>query len=513
MKLGVQWQNRQPWASALPGMGFEIDKQINPSAGPDPNPGGIKILRWHTDDWDRPLIAQGRAGAEIYMARMLPQWEPFKGWARTWFELPNEPDCNSEGAIDPLNAFTVRCVEIADANGYHVAGLIFPEGSVHNNGTGDEGIVKSKLRRYGPAFTALASGGHLWGPHIYWCRPLYGPLDRWHSLGKIKSMQGYLAEMGIPCPKVLLGEAGVDGGIIGIGQTGWQVLGDGKDGDPTRTLLTYAEDVVALYQAIFWDDTIIGFVLFVAGYNSPWGSFDHKQSDMQYIANTCLSWPQLTYPLPETATITQHFGENPASYSPEFAGHPGLDFSCVVGTRVLAPIDGTCVVGWNSKRGNYVEVHAKDGSCYTVENHLSKATVGSGTYVARGEQVGLSGNTGNSTGPHLDLELVWVGHAKPGFGAYCDPEPHILWIGEKPMATTTPETLRTLFWPLAPTGYDYHPDWAFPKYAREQGLGKPLSGEIHNIDADGVRLAAQAFALGIVYAPEGQWDKVTHCTW
>jgi hypothetical protein len=160
-----------------------------------------------------------------------------------------------------------------------------------------------------------------------------------------------------------------------------------------------------------------------------------------------------------------------------------------------------------------VEVHAKDGSHYTVENHLSHVAVQNGRYVARGEQVGLSGNTGNSTGPHLDLELVWVGHERPGYGPYCDPEPHILWQGEKPMSVNTPEILRTLMWPLAPTGYDYHPDWKFPKYARENDLGRPLGGEMHNIDVGGIKLAAQAFALGIVYAPEGQWDKVTHCMW
>ena len=68
------------------------------------------------------------------------------------------------------------------------------------------------------------------------------------------------------------------------------------------------------------------------------------------------------------------------------------------------------------------------------------------------------------------------------------------------------ETLRNAAWNAL--GIPYNPAWAFPKYAAAKGLGKPVTAEI---DVGNIRV--QGYDGGIVCAPVGQWDKVTHIPW
>jgi murein DD-endopeptidase MepM/ murein hydrolase activator NlpD len=86
-------------------------------------------------------------------------------------------------------------------------------------------------------------------------------------------------------------------------------------------------------------------------------------------------------------------------------GHNGLDFGVVVGTPVDATMDGKVVyAGWNDQGyGNLVIV--ENGSYQTYYAHLSSIPVSVGDAVTAGATIGLSGNTGNSTGPHLHYEI------------------------------------------------------------------------------------------------------------
>jgi murein DD-endopeptidase MepM/ murein hydrolase activator NlpD len=87
------------------------------------------------------------------------------------------------------------------------------------------------------------------------------------------------------------------------------------------------------------------------------------------------------------------------------AGHNGLDFGVVVGTPVKATMDGKVIyAGWNDQGyGNLVIV--ENGPYRTYYAHLSNIPVTIGDTVNAGATVGLSGNTGNSTGPHLHYEV------------------------------------------------------------------------------------------------------------
>ena len=86
-------------------------------------------------------------------------------------------------------------------------------------------------------------------------------------------------------------------------------------------------------------------------------------------------------------------------------GHNGLDFGVVVGTQVEATMDGKVTyAGWNNQGyGNLVIV--ENGNYKTYYAHLSSIPVSVGDSVAAGATIGLSGNTGNSTGPHLHYEI------------------------------------------------------------------------------------------------------------
>lgn len=87
------------------------------------------------------------------------------------------------------------------------------------------------------------------------------------------------------------------------------------------------------------------------------------------------------------------------------SGHVALDFGVPIGTPVKATLDGKVVyAGWNDQGyGNLVIV--ENGPYRVYFAHLSKIPVKVGEKVTAGTIIGYSGNTGNSTGPHLHYEV------------------------------------------------------------------------------------------------------------
>jgi murein DD-endopeptidase MepM/ murein hydrolase activator NlpD len=104
--------------------------------------------------------------------------------------------------------------------------------------------------------------------------------------------------------------------------------------------------------------------------------------------------------------------------------HTGIDFPVSYGTPVMAATDGTVHTQWNSAYGNMAIVTAADGT-ETWYCHLSSTKFRSGP-VQAGEVIAYSGNSGNSTGPHLHFEV------RPHGGAAVDPIPWLLAKGLDP---------------------------------------------------------------------------------
>ena len=134
---------------------------------------------------------------------------------------------------------------------------------------------------------------------------------------------------------------------------------------------------------------------------------------------------RLSWPLPpEHNRITQRFGKNPSFYR-EFglAGHEGLDIACDVNTHVLATHDGWTVPKWGPIYGNQVWLYG-DGFL-TLYAHLNATSVMRGQEMKTGDTLGLSGNTGRSTGPHLHLGLQIDGVSNRDYKDWLDPEPYL----------------------------------------------------------------------------------------
>jgi murein DD-endopeptidase MepM/ murein hydrolase activator NlpD len=111
------------------------------------------------------------------------------------------------------------------------------------------------------------------------------------------------------------------------------------------------------------------------------------------------------YPLPYAVPVTSNYGWriNPVTGDSSF--HSGIDLGAPMGTPVLAAKSGTVqFAGWGGGYGNLIELsHNNMGTRYA---HLSAIYVSPGQRVAKGQQIGLVGSTGRSTGPHLHFEIM-----------------------------------------------------------------------------------------------------------
>jgi murein DD-endopeptidase MepM/ murein hydrolase activator NlpD len=90
-------------------------------------------------------------------------------------------------------------------------------------------------------------------------------------------------------------------------------------------------------------------------------------------------------------------------------GHWAIDIAAAYGSEVVAAADGKVTfAGWKNNGGGWQVWISHGGDLYTTYNHMSAITVAAGETVARGQQVGRIGQSGDATGPHLHFE-VWVG--------------------------------------------------------------------------------------------------------
>ncbi|GAA1403539.1 hypothetical protein GCM10009639_48520 [Kitasatospora putterlickiae] len=112
--------------------------------------------------------------------------------------------------------------------------------------------------------------------------------------------------------------------------------------------------------------------------------------------------PQWSAPVPGAPT-SNPYGVRNAHYAAGY--HTGVDFAVSPGTRLLAVGNATVVsAGWDGAYGKEVVLRLADGK-YAQYAHMSSISVSAGQRVEAGQQIGRSGNTGNSTGPHLHFEI------------------------------------------------------------------------------------------------------------
>ena len=106
----------------------------------------------------------------------------------------------------------------------------------------------------------------------------------------------------------------------------------------------------------------------------------------------------------ESPRITSHYGWRWRRM------HHGIDLALKTGTPIKSAFDGVVRISSYNRRGygHYIVVRHNNG-LETVYGHLSKRNVVKGDEVKAGDVIGLGGNTGRSTGPHLHFEARFVG--------------------------------------------------------------------------------------------------------
>ncbi|MGW6536080.1 M23 family metallopeptidase [Streptomyces sp. NPDC055051] len=120
--------------------------------------------------------------------------------------------------------------------------------------------------------------------------------------------------------------------------------------------------------------------------------------------------------------LSARFGQSGVNW---MSVHTGIDFPVQYGTPVMAATDGTVRTQWNPAYGNMAIVTGANGT-ETWYCHLSSTKIRWGQ-VKAGDVIAYSGNSGNSTGPHLHFEV------RPGGGSAIDP---VAWFLSKGLDPT-----------------------------------------------------------------------------
>lgn len=125
--------------------------------------------------------------------------------------------------------------------------------------------------------------------------------------------------------------------------------------------------------------------------------------------------------------VTQTWGINEQDYI-QFGlkGHNGVDYGLPDSTPVIAPHGGKIIEVANDPSGYGLYVKIENDIEGSILAHLKRQDVNVGDIVNQGQQIGLSGNTGNSTGPHLH----WGYYRKPrnkgdGYSGTINPWPYL----------------------------------------------------------------------------------------
>ena len=133
---------------------------------------------------------------------------------------------------------------------------------------------------------------------------------------------------------------------------------------------------------------------------------DSDQDELLYRADKYLKTIRYI-PLgkPNSGVTTSRFGKRKDPFNKRKALHTGIDFRGKRGDKVYATADGIVIKAFkNGGYGKYISI--SHGNGYTTNfAHLQTFLVKKGEQVKRGQLIGLVGNTGRSTGPHLHYEV------------------------------------------------------------------------------------------------------------
>ena len=113
----------------------------------------------------------------------------------------------------------------------------------------------------------------------------------------------------------------------------------------------------------------------------------------------------LIHPIKKEEFISGKFGSKIDPFTGKVLPHYGIDYVANIGDTIIAPADGQVIS--RSKKSDFGQTItiAHNNELKTFYAHLFKTLVRDGAKVKRGQPIGLVGNSGRSSGPHLHYEL------------------------------------------------------------------------------------------------------------
>ncbi|MDF2935104.1 MAG: hypothetical protein K0Q90_477 [Paenibacillaceae bacterium] len=190
---------------------------------------------------------------------------------------------------------------------------------------------------------------------------------------------------------------------LGSGSAGQNAALALKDGDPSG--------IGGTSRAVTDQDTDELIANTTDHYNTILGSMETLYSQLsetklrvmeqqKRLAHTPSIWPV------ESRTITSPFGMRRDPFTFSMVYHSGLDIGAKTGSPVHATAEGSVSsTGYDSYHGNNIVIDHGSG-LKTWYMHLSKIGVEKGEEITKGQEIGLVGSTGRSTGPHLHYEVL-----------------------------------------------------------------------------------------------------------
>lgn len=419
-------------------------------------PGARIVLRsWDIDDHNgdrkREMYQDPKGAARKHLELWKAKWDELvtemhrNNWSadesRWYIGLANEPD---PAYVPQVVEYTREAMQIVKGSSIRLGVVVPSVGNFMKPSEGDRGWTQ-----VAPLEQPINDGGHILMIHEYWQPegPRFG-----EDAGNL-AWRHHAIPLNVP---ILIGEAGANGYIYNRhsehDDAGWQKFMDAK---------TYAEQVREYIAGC--DQRVQGVLLYMLDFHSDqWWSFDTRPA-MEELLKIKDTKPQVPSPfakkhtthLPSVSsgptpvqppvkvpdlvhpvlderyrTVTQGYGEGDYSHlavdGVPLRGHTGIDFATPVDTPIRAVDAGTVaeVASDLGGYGLYIKLaHSWGESLYA---HLDEQHVRVGETVRAGQWIGNSGNTGNSTGPHLHFALrVKPFNRQDGMGGFANPAPYL----------------------------------------------------------------------------------------